>query len=126
MGHPEKAEQLWDHFIQMSVWMVEKMRVRDGRERSQGVAPRSRRGLQFRSLQGGHFRSLALELNSVFCAVSSTCSSFTPREVAVPTLEKNKGAQKRGIFPCGLFTLQLSSTYCVPGCAVGAGDPAMQ
>lgn len=49
--------------------------------------------------RGGRFHSLASELNSVFCAVSSACSSFTPRAMAVPTLEKNKGAQKRGLFP---------------------------
>ena len=40
MGHPEKAQRLWVHFIQMSGLIVEKMRVQGCGERSQGVAPK--------------------------------------------------------------------------------------
>ena len=90
MGHPEKAQRLWVHFIQMSGLIVEKMRVQGCGERSQGVAPK----VKARTLV-----SRASELNLDFCAVSSACPSFTPREVAVPTLDENKGSHKHGLFP---------------------------
>lgn len=42
----------------------------------------------------------------------------------------NAGKEQRGpetwVFPLWLVTPQLSSTYCVPGCVVGAEDPAVQ
>ena len=44
----------------------------------------------------------------------------------MPTLDENKGSQKRGFFPLGPVTPQLLSTYCVPGCVLGAGGPAVQ
>ena len=86
MGHPEKAQRLWVHFIQMSGLTVEKMRVWGCGERSQGVVPK----VKARTL---------VSRASDCCAVSSACPSFTPREVAVPTLDENNGSQKRGLFP---------------------------
>lgn len=56
MGHPEKAERRWGLFIRISGWIVEKMRVRGRRERSQGVAPEVKARTPVSRLAGGATR----------------------------------------------------------------------
>ena len=49
-----------------------------------------------------------------------------PKEVTVPTLDKNKGSKRVWVLSRCSVTPQLLITYCMPGCVVGAGDPAVQ
>lgn len=49
-----------------------------------------------------------------------------PKEATVPTLDKNKGSKSVWVLSRCSVTPQLLITYCVPGCVVGAGDPAVQ
>lgn len=104
MGHPEKAEQRWGLFIRMSGWIVEKMRVRGCRERSQGVAPEVKARTPVSRLAGGPLPLVSVGTKlSLLCGVLSLFQFHTQGDGCA-----NAGKEQRGpetwAFPLGLVT----------------------